>query len=192
MRINRGKNFALLYAPGENVVSYHKSQEGFSVRYLFRQRFFSWFDSYDIYDETGRTAFVVKGRLSWGHLFKVYDGSGTEIGMIREKILTLLPQFIIYKRGVEKGRIRKRFTLLRPVYEMGYRGWHIEGDWFEWNYTIVDDSGRLIAGVSKELFHFTDHYAVNVVDISDAEDVMLFIVAMDAEKCSRERARNRR
>lgn len=185
MRINRGKSVALLYAPGENVVSYHKSQEGFSVRYLFKQRFFSWFDSYDIYDETGNTAFVVKGRLSWGHLFKVFDGMGNEIGMVREKILTWLPQFIIYKRGAEIGRIRKRFSFFRPKYDMEYRGWHVEGDWLEWNYSIVDSYGNTVAYVSKELFHFTDHYSVNVTNIYDAEDVILFIVAMDAEKCTR-------
>ena len=28
---------------------------------LFRQRFFSWFDSYDIYDEDGNTVYVVRG-----------------------------------------------------------------------------------------------------------------------------------
>ena len=32
----------------------------------FKQRMFSWFDSYDIYDEYGNTLFVVKGQLSWG------------------------------------------------------------------------------------------------------------------------------
>ena len=31
------------------------------MKLLFRQRFFSWFDSYDIYDEDGNTVYVVKG-----------------------------------------------------------------------------------------------------------------------------------
>ncbi len=38
------------------------------MKLLFRQRFFSWFDSYDIYDEDGNTVYVVKGQLSWGTL----------------------------------------------------------------------------------------------------------------------------
>ena len=29
------------------------------MKLLFKQRFFSWFDSYDIYDETGATLFTV-------------------------------------------------------------------------------------------------------------------------------------
>jgi len=37
------------------------------MKLLFRQRFFSWLDSYDIFDEYGNTAYQVEGRLSWGH-----------------------------------------------------------------------------------------------------------------------------
>ena len=32
------------------------------MRLLFKQRFFSWFDSYDIYDDNGATVFTVEGR----------------------------------------------------------------------------------------------------------------------------------
>ena len=55
------------------------------MKLLFRQRFFSWFDSYDIYDEEGNTVYVVKGQFSWGHclhknpvdlMFDVRQGSG--------------------------------------------------------------------------------------------------------------------
>ena len=35
------------------------------MKLLFKQRLFSWFDSYDIYDEFGNTVYVVKGQLSW-------------------------------------------------------------------------------------------------------------------------------
>lgn len=53
------------------------------MKLLFKQRIFSWFDSYDIYDEDGNTVFVVKGQLAWGHKLKIYDaqqGSGPGAG----------------------------------------------------------------------------------------------------------------
>ena len=37
------------------------------MKLLFKQRFFSWFDSYDIYDENGDTVYTVEGQLAWGH-----------------------------------------------------------------------------------------------------------------------------
>ena len=37
------------------------------MKLLFKQRFFSWLDSYDIYDENNNVLFQVKDELSWGH-----------------------------------------------------------------------------------------------------------------------------
>ena len=36
------------------------------MKLYFKQRFFSWFDSYDIYLEDGSTFYTVEGPLSWG------------------------------------------------------------------------------------------------------------------------------
>ena len=65
------------------------------MKLLFKQRFFSWFDSYEVFDDAGNTVFSVKGELSWGHLLRIYDACGNEVGSIKEKILTLLPKFEI-------------------------------------------------------------------------------------------------
>ena len=56
------------------------------MKLLFKQRLFSWFDSYDIYNEIGDTVYTVKGELSWGHLLRIYDAGGNEIGIIKEKL----------------------------------------------------------------------------------------------------------
>ena len=58
------------------------------MKLLFKQRLFSWFDSYDIYDEAGNTVYVVKGQLSWGHKLVIYDAYGNEA----EGLLLLLQQ----------------------------------------------------------------------------------------------------
>ena len=61
----------------------------------FKQRFFSWFDSYDIYDENGNTVYVVKGQFSWGHCLKIFDAYGEEVGTVKERIFTFMPKFIL-------------------------------------------------------------------------------------------------
>ena len=43
------------------------------MKLLFKQRMFSWFDSYDIYDENGNTVYTVEGRLAWGHRLIIYN-----------------------------------------------------------------------------------------------------------------------
>ena len=46
------------------------------MKLLLRQRIFSWFDSFDIYDEEDRTVFTVEGQLSWGHRLEIYEQTG--------------------------------------------------------------------------------------------------------------------
>lgn len=155
------------------------------MKLLFRQRLFSWFDSYDIYDEFGNVAFSVKGQLSWGHKLVIYDAGGNEIGMVEERILTFLPKFEIYEAGIHVGTISKEFTLFKPHYNIDYKGWHVNGTWLEWDYDIIDCSGNQIASISKELFHMSDTYVIDVNNPADALGVLMFVLAMDAEKCSR-------
>ena len=42
------------------------------MKLLFKQRLFSWFDSYDIYDEFGNTVYLLKGKFSWGYKSVIY------------------------------------------------------------------------------------------------------------------------
>ena len=155
------------------------------MKLLFKQRLFSWFDSYDIYDEAGNTLFVVKGQLAWGHCLKIYDAQGREIGTVKERILTFLPKFEMYLGDRYIGCISKEFTFFVPKYNIDCNGWHIEGDLFEWDYQILNSSGRPVANITKELWNWTDTYVIDVLDPQDALCALMLVLAIDAEKCSR-------
>lgn len=155
------------------------------MKLLFKQRLFSWFDSYDIYDEDGNSVYTVKGQLSWGHCLKIYDADDHEVGTIQERILTLLPKFEVYLGNQYAGSISKEFSFFTPRFNIDYSGWHVEGDFFEWDYSILDQSGRQIAEVSKQLFNWTDTYVIDVQNPNDALGALMLVLAIDAEKCSR-------
>ena len=155
------------------------------MKLLFKQRFFSWFDSYDIYDEAGNTVYVVKGELSWGHLLRIYDAAGNDLGMIKEKVLTWLPKFEMYLGERYIGCISKEFSFFKPRYIIDCNGWQINGDWLEWDYTIRNAAGQSVATVSKEIWNWTDTYTIDVSDPQDALCVLMMALAIDAEKCSR-------
>ena len=155
------------------------------MKLLFKQRFFSWFDSYDIYDEAGNTVYVVKGELSWGHLLKIYDAAGNEVGMVKQRVLTWLPKFEMYIGNDYIGCINKEFSFFKPKFSIDCNGWRIDGDWLEWDYTIQNASGQDIATVSKELWKWTDTYTIDVQNPGNALHVLMLVLAIDAEKCSR-------
>ena len=155
------------------------------MRLLVRQRMFSWFDSYDIYDENGNTVYVVKGQLSWGHLLNIYDAYENKLGYVQERVLTFLPKFEIYEREQYLGCISKEFTFFKPKYNIDFNGWQVEGNWLEWDYTILRSNGSTVATITKELLHMTDTYVLDIQNPTDELHVLMFVLAMDAEKCSR-------
>lgn len=155
------------------------------MKLIFKQRLFSWLDSYDIYDETGNTVYTVKGQLSWGHCLKIFDARDREVGTVKEKIFTWRPQFEMYLGDRYVGCIRKEFTLFRPQFTVDCSGWQVQGEIFEWDYTVLDAAGRQVATVSKEVLRWTDTYVLDIVDPADALGVLMLVLAIDAEKCSR-------
>ena len=154
------------------------------MKLMFKQRFFSWFDSYDIYNEAGETVYTVKGQLAWGHLLKIYDAQGYEVGTVKQKVLTWLPKFELYLGDKYLGCISKEFTLFSHKFNIDYNGWHIDGDWLGWDYSVVDGSGQTVAQISKELWNWTDTYVIDVYDPSNALCALMLVLAIDAEKCS--------
>ena len=154
------------------------------MRLLFRQRFFSWFDSYDIYDEEGRTVYTVEGKLSWGHRLEIYGPAGDHLGTVKEEVLTLLPRFALYLQDRYIGCIRKEFTFFRPRFQLDCSGWQVEGNLLEWDYTVTDSAGRLVMQASKELFHWTDTYVLDIGRQEDALLCLMIVLAIDAAKCS--------
>ncbi len=156
------------------------------MRLLFKQRFFSWFDSYDIYNEAGETMFSVQGRLAWGHTLEIYDRAGEHVGTLKQKVFRFLPTFEMYVRGSLVGTLQKEFTFFSPSFILDHNGWRVEGDWAEWDYAIMDNLGLEVARISKQLFNWTDTYVIDVANSSDALTALMVVLAIDAEKCSRD------
>ena len=155
------------------------------MKLLFKQRFFSWFDSYDIYNQNGETVFTVEGKMSWGHKLHILNRRGEHIATVKQVVLTWLPRFELYEGDRYIGSIKKEFSFFKPRYDIDFNGWSISGDFLEWDYNILNSSGQIVATVSKELFHFTDTYVINTVNDNDALLALMVTLAIDAEKCSR-------
>lgn len=154
------------------------------MKLLFKQRFFSWFDSYDIYDENGDTAFRVEGKLSWGHRFHIYDADGQLVGQVVQKVLSFLPRFELYDHETCLGEVKKAFTFFRPVFTLSFNGWSVTGDFLGWDYEVTDQQYHVVMRASKQLFNWTDTYVIDIDRAEDALVSLMIVLAIDAEKCS--------
>ena len=97
------------------------------MKLLFKQRFFSWFDSYDIYDEAGNTVYTVEGKLAWGHCLHILNAAGDHIGTVREQVLTFLPKFELYVQDQYVGCIQKEFTFFTPKFDIDCNDGRVQG-----------------------------------------------------------------
>ena len=152
---------------------------------LIKQKVFSWTDTYNVYDASGNPKYFVKADLfSLGHRIRVYDRTtGQEIGLIHEKLFRILKEFEISINGTPQGIIKKEWSLFRPKYNIDFRGWRLEGDFFQWNYSIYEHS-RCVVHISKQLFRWGDTYVLDIENDMYELPALMVAIAMDAAKCS--------
>lgn len=155
------------------------------MKMLFKQRAFSWFDSYDIYNEQGEVLFTVEGQLSWGKCLHILNAAGEHIGTVQQKVLTFLPRFELYAYGEYLGSLTKEFSFFTPRFTLDCSDWEIEGSFMEWDYTISSPGRGPVAVIGKELFNWTDTYVIDVDDPQNALCALMVVLAIDAEKDSR-------
>ena len=155
------------------------------MRLIFKQRFFSWFDSYDIYDEAGNVVYTVEGKLSWGHCLHILNSVGEHIGTVQERVFTFLPKFEMYVGEQYVGCIQKEFTFFTPRFDIDCNGWQVEGSFVEGDDAVAEACGAPVARITKELLNWTDTYVIDVAEPGNALCVLMLVLAIDAEKCSR-------
>ena len=153
------------------------------MQFYLKQRIFTWFDSFDIYHEDGSVAYTVQGQLSWGHKLEVLDAEGRYLGMVRERVMTFLPQFEMYQGDEYLGCIYREFTILRSRFTLDYQGWSLDGDILGWDYELRDMQRRTVATIAKELWRLGDTYVLDIERPEDAFYVVMAVLAIDCSRC---------
>lgn len=145
------------------------------MKLYFKQRLFSWLDSYDIYDENQQTIYQVEGKLAFGHQFSLLNQQGQIIGQVKEKIRLFVANQVI-------GSVKKEVTFFNPHFVVDFNNWEVKGDIFEWEYQVLDANQEIVATISKDVWQWTDCYKIEIYQDSDALYVVMLVLAIDAQK----------
>ena len=145
------------------------------MRYVMKQKLFSFTDSFTITDESGTPAFAVRGKFfSLGKQLSFEDMAGNELAYIRQKLIAFRPTYEIYRNDTLFATVKQQlFTFLRHRFIVDVPGpddLEASGDFLDHEYTF-ERSGRDVARVSKAWFSFADTYGVEVAEGED--DVLL-------------------
>jgi len=154
------------------------------MRYLIREKLFSFGDDFWIQDATGRDVYRVDGR-AFTHLREKLvfeDAAGRELGFLREKFVSLRKAYEIHRNGRHVATVRKDlFNLFRCRFTVDVPGpddYEAQGSFLDHEYTF-SRLGRTVATVSKKWFTFRDTYAVDIVDGEDDVLILASAVVID-------------
>ena len=150
------------------------------MRYVLKQKFWSWGDDFRIQDADGKDVFFVDGRaFSWGDKLSFQDMERNELAFIRQKLLAWGPTYEIEVHGRLVAVVKKKlFTLLRCKFTVDVPGpedLEAQGSFLDHEYTF-ECRGREVAQVSKRWFSWTDTYGVDIV--SGEDDVLILATAV--------------
>lgn len=99
-------------------------------------------------------------------------------------MFTFLPRFRMYMNDECFGMIEKELSFFKPKSHLSCNDWAIYGDLMEWEYDVISEREGLIMHASKELFHFTDTYVLNIQQEGHALLALMIVLAIDAAKYS--------
>ena len=152
------------------------------MKLYIKQKVFTIKDKFTVKNEAGNDKYFVEGKLlSLGKKFYIYNMEKEEVAYIEQKLMNLMPKFFVYVKGEKIAEIHKKFSLLKPKYEIVGKNWVTNGDLWAHEYNITDmDSGNQIASIHKEWMTWGDSYMLDIEDEKHEISIMALILAIDA------------
>jgi uncharacterized protein YxjI len=157
------------------------------MRYHLRERAWSLTEAFIVRDDAGRPVFEIRGKFFHiGDNLMMYEHhSGQPVVQIKQHVLSLLPSYDIYRNGQHWARINEQFRLFGERFKIkGDNGmtFHIQGDVWNWNFSVSDDRGNLLGQISRKLSIFRDSYAIDVAMGVDVPFIIALAVVVEMVK----------
>ena len=148
------------------------------MRYVIRERWFSWGDDFDIYDAAGKRVFFVDGRgISIRNKLSFQDAKGQELAFIEQARLGGGTEFNLSRGGHLVARVSKQSlagSLCQFFVDVpGPNDITARGDFYNHNYSF-ERQDRTLATVSCPEANSSGYS----IDIAEAEDAVLLLAAV--------------
>lgn len=163
------------------MLEYRKKEET-HVKLFIKQEVFSARDYFLVKDEMGNDIYEVRApetAIIVGLKLHIRDMQGHELAFIDQKGFALQPTFRVHKRGEHVATVAKKFTMLKPKYEVKELGWTVQGDFLAHQYTITSEKG-LVMSIEKQFLSFGDAFAVDLRDEAHVMEALAVVFAIDS------------
>ena len=148
------------------------------MKFHIKERAWTLREEFIVRDQGGQPVFKVKGKFFHigDNLVLIDLAQHEEAAHIKQKVLSLTPHYEIYQNGASWANLHEKLLhffgeKFKIKLENG-EVYHIEGNIWNWDFTVSNERGDLLAQISKRISLFTDSYGV---DIAQGVDVPLMI-----------------
>lgn len=153
------------------------------MKYMMKQKFFSFGDKFTIKDERENDAYLIEGAVfTIGDKLKFRNVLGEELFFIQQKVLSFITTYTIFKNDQVYAVVKKEpFTLFRSRFTVEvYNGdfIQVQGNFIDHEYQFFKGENT-IASVSKQFFSWTDTYGIDVTPGEDDELILACAVIID-------------
>ena len=152
------------------------------MRYMMRQKFWSFGDDFTIKDENDNDVLLVDGAaFSWGDKLSLQDMGGRELAFISQKLFSLKPRYEIHRDGRKFAEVIKEWSWFKSEFTLDVPGpndYSITGSFWSHEYTF-ERGGRTVAEVSKRFWSMTDTYGIDIHPDEDDVSILATCVVID-------------
>lgn len=153
------------------------------MRYILKQRFFTFKDTYAIMDDKGYDHYHVRSKFfTIGKKFWISTPAGQEIFFLKQKLFHFFPHYNIIANGevVAKAKVSPRlFKKCLKVSSDVYGDYIIKGDIFGWDFNFNKDD-TVVAMTSKKIMQIADSYTIDISPSEKDYFILALAVLLDA------------
>jgi uncharacterized protein YxjI len=153
------------------------------MRYVLKQKLFSFGDDFLIKDDSGRDVYFVDGKaFSFGDQLSFNDLEGRELAFIKQRVFSWGKTYEIVRDGQVAAVVKKHlFSLFHHRFAVDVPGpddLEAEGNFTDHEYEFRRGADT-VATVSKRWFTWTDTYGVEVAPDEDPVLILASAVVID-------------
>jgi len=152
------------------------------MRFMIKEKFWSFGNDFNILDQNGDTAFIIDGKaFSWGDKLSFQNTAGQELAYISQKLLSLKPKYEIYRAGKLWAEVVKEYSWFRQEFTLDVPGpndYSIKGSFWKHDYEFIR-GGQVVAKISKDIWALRDCYGVEIIDGEDEVSILCAAIVID-------------
>lgn len=148
------------------------------MKIIIKQKVVSLLGEFTAEDENKNELYVIKGKPGLSKTFEIYDQNGKSAGKIKEKIISLVPHYLLYDKNEQVGDIVKNITLFKDRYTIGFKDWVAEGDLVDFNYEVKRKREKVFSIKRRAVRIINPVYTLEVENRADAFYAVMVAVAI--------------